>query len=115
MIYGIHHIAIIISKEEHIYFYEKLGFKIFHRVERKNDIVVLMEGYGIQLEIFVDPSHPRRSSNPENIGLRHFALKVDNINELSEKFEHGPIMKDWFGVNYCFISDPDGLPIELHE
>ena len=38
------------------------------KVGNKNTIV-LLEGYGIQLEMFIDPNHPERSVNPERIGL----------------------------------------------
>ena len=117
MIQGVHHFAIIASSEKSVQFYTKLGFCETYRKERKYDTVVLFEGYGIQLEIFVDPNHPERATNPENIGLRHLALKVDKIEypvaELG--LEIGPIMNDWGGIRFAFAADPDGVPIELHE
>lgn len=39
----------------------------------------------MQLEMFIDPNHPERSVNPERIGLRHLALKVDSCEEMSRK------------------------------
>lgn len=27
----------------------------------------------------------------------------------------GPVMNDWVGERFCTITDPDGLPIQLHE
>ena len=117
MILGIHHFAIIASSEKSVRFYTKLGFRETYRRERKYDTIVLLEGYGIQLEIFVDPNHPERSTNPENMGLRHLALKVEKIEDAVKEFdlEIGPIMNDWVGVRFAFAADPDGLPIELHE
>ena len=117
MIQGVHHFAIIASSEKSVQFYTKLGFCETYRKERKHDTVVLLEGYGIQLEIFVDPNHPERATNPENIGLRHLALKVDKIEDTVKELglEIGPIMNDWVGVRFAFTADPDGLPIELHE
>ena len=115
MVIGIHHFAIIASSSASISFYERLGFKVILRKERKYDTVVLMYGHGIQIEMFIDPNHPERATNPENIGLRHLALRVNNFDEMTKEFECGPIMKDWVGENFCFIADPDGLPIELHE
>ena len=117
MIQGIHHFAIIASSEESVRFYTKLGFRETYRRERKYDTIVLLQGYGIQLEIFVDPNHPERSTNPENMGLRHLALKVEKIVDAVKEFdlEIGPIMNDWVGVRFAFAADPDGLPIELHE
>ena len=117
MIQGIHHFAIIASSEESVHFYEKLGFHETFRRERKYDTVVLLEGYGMQIEMFVDPNHPERETNPENMGLRHLALKVEKVEETVEELglEIGSIMNDWVGVRFAFTADPDGLPIELHE
>lgn len=123
---AIHHFAIIVSSEASVKFYTKLGFRETYRRDRKYDTVVLLDGYGIQIEMFVDANHPSRATEPENLGLRHVALKVRNIEETVQKlresmrsigldFEAGPIMNDWVGERFCFITDPDGLPIELHE
>lgn len=121
-IVAIHHFAIIVRSEASVEFYTKLGFKETYRRNRKYDTVVLFDGYGIQIEMFVDPNHPERAVSPENIGLRHLALKVGNIDETIEmlkangvKLEVGSIMNDWVGERFCFVTDPDGLPIELHE
>jgi len=117
MIQGIHHFAIIASSEDSLKFYTKLGFREMHRIARKYDTVVLLDGYGMQIEMFIDPNHPERATNPENMGLRHLALKVDKIEDTVGKLglEIGPIMNDWVGVRFAFTADPDGLPIELHE
>ena len=117
MIQGVHHFAIIVSSEETVDFYKKLGFLEIFRKERAYDTIILLEGYGIQLEMFIDPSHPKRATNPENMGLRHLAFKVEKIEEtvLELGLEIGPIMNDWVGVRFAFTADPDGLPIELHE
>ena len=117
MITGLHHFSIIASSEESVAFYSKLGFREYKRMERKYDTVVLMYGHGLGLEIFIDPSHPPRATKPENMGLRNVALRVDKIEETVEELglEAGPIMTDWVGVKFCFIADPDGLPVQLHE
>ena len=117
MIQGIHHFAIIARSEASVDFYKKLGFHETYRRERKYDTVVLLDGHGMQIEMFVDPNHPERATNPENMGLRHLALKVEKIEETVEELglEIGPIMNDWFDVRFAFTADPDGLPIELHE
>ena len=128
MITFLHHVALIVSSEKSLRFYELLGFAEIFRKARTNDVVVLMEGQGIQLEIFIDSRHPVHPSRLEEpIGLRHFALTVsgnleDEIEELrgtfssvGYKFEVGPIMEDWTGVRFCFIKDFDGLPVELRE
>ena len=86
MIIGIHHIAIISSNEKSVEFYKRLGFTEIFRKNREYDIIVLLEGYGMQLELFIDSNHPERSVNPERIGLRHLALKVDSCEEMSKIF-----------------------------
>ena len=123
MITAVHHIAIIVSSERSLEFYRLLGFIETFRKKRKYDTAVLMDGYGMQLEIFIDPSHTPPTS-PEPLGLRHFALRVsgtleDEIERIRresiEVIEVGPMMLDWTGVRFCFIKDYDGLSIELHE
>ncbi len=73
---GLDHIAIIVSSEETLLFYEKLGFREKQRFERSYDTVVFMECGGITLEIFINPKHPERVIDPEAKGLRHIALTV---------------------------------------
>ena len=122
MITGLHHIAIIVSSERSLDFYRLLGFQESFRKKRKYDTAVLMDGYGMQLEIFIDPNHPAHGEQ-EPIGLRHFALRVEKLEaeidrlkeESTEIIEVGPIMEDWTGIRFCFIKDFDGLSIELHE
>lgn len=123
MISAVHHIAIIISKEEHLEFYKLLGFQEVFRKERSYDTAVLLDGYGMELEIFIDGQHPNRP-DPEPIGLRHFALKVDGAledeierlrNEIDTVIDVGPIMSDWRGERFVFVKDLDGIAVELHE
>jgi len=116
MITGLDHIAIIVSSENSVDFYKKLGFSEKSRIDRDYDIIVFLTGFGITLEIFVDPTHPERVTHPEAMGLRHISLKVDNlfstIKELKLDFE---TIREINGVHYTFLKDPDGLPIEFHE
>ena len=116
MITGVHHVAFIVSSEDCIRFYEKLGFSVIFRKTRSYDSVALMEGYEIQIEMFIDPKHPAKG-DVEPLGIRHIALKVDNIEKTVEemKLDFGAISSDWVGVRYCNITDPDGNVIELHE
>lgn len=112
---SLHHIAIICSSEDSIDFYKRLGFKEFFRKTRSYDTIVLMEGQNTRLEIFVDPKHPMRPMDPETLGVRHIAIKVDDLDKAIQDFDCGPILTDWLGERYCMTADPDGLPIELHE
>ncbi len=116
MIQGLHHIAIIVPSGESIGFYEKLGFMETERDVREKDTIVFMSGYGIVLEIFIDPKRPERVTRPEAMGLRHLALKVDSvIDTLKELDIEAEPIRSIGGKSFTFFKDPDGLPIELHE
>ena len=115
MIKGIRQFAIIASSEKSIAFYNRLGFAESGRIDRGYDKVILMSGYEMELVIFIDPNHPARANDPENLGLRNLALQVDDLENVIKEFECGPVTEDWFGRKYCFTNDPDGLPIEFYE
>lgn len=112
---GLDHIALIVSWEESLKFYKKLGFKETKRIERSYDTVVFMQCGQIALEIFIDPNHPERVTEPEAKGLRHIALSVDSLDEVMKAVECEEIRTDWFGRRFTFTKDPDGQPIELTE
>lgn len=109
------HIALIMSKEENLSFYKKLGFKEKNRIERGYDTVVFMENNSIVLEIFIDPNHPARVTNPEAFGLRHIAFVVDSLEEVMKNVECEEIRTDWFDRRFTFTKDFDSQPIELKE
>lgn len=87
MVQELDHIALIVSSEDSLRFYEKLGFRETERFERSYDIVVFMTCGKITLEIFVDPNHPERVNGPEAKGLRHVAVTVDKIEDLNMEME----------------------------
>ena len=109
------HIALIVSKEENLAFYKKLGFVEVKRIDRKQDVVVFMENGALLLEVFIDTNHPARVTNPEAMGLRHIAFVVESLEEVMLDVECEEIRTDWFGRRFTFIKDPDGQPIELKE
>lgn len=109
------HIALIVSSEKCLGFYEKLGFKETNRFERNYDTVVFMECEETILEIFIDPNHSERMSEPEAKGLRHIAFTVDNLDDVMKLVECEKIRTDWFGRKFTFTKDLDGQPIELKE
>lgn len=121
---GLHHIAILCSEREaSLRFYETLGFVVYEshvRPERKDEVVML-DGPGIVLELFISDKHPQRVSNPEAYGLRHLALRTETAevareNLIAAGYNPEPIRTDTFnGRKLFFVKDPDGLPIELHE
>lgn len=109
------HIALIVSSEESLRFYEKLGFREFKRIERSYDTVVFMECDLVVLEIFIDPNHPERVTDPEAKGLRHVAFIVEDLERVGKEIDCEEIRTDWFGNRFMFTKDPDGQPIELKE
>ena len=109
------HIALIVSKEDNLSFYEKLGFKEQNRIDRGYDTVVFMENNSIVLEIFIDSNHPARVDRPEARGLRHIAFSVESLEEIMHYVSCEEIRTDWFGRRFTFTKDPDGQPIELKE
>lgn len=109
------HIALIASSESSIQFYGKLGFKAIKRIERSYDRVIFMQCGQIVLEIFIDPKHPERLTEPEAKGLRHIAFLVENLAEVMKGVECEEIRFDWFGRKFTFTKDPDGQLIELIE
>ncbi len=118
MFKGIHHIALIVSSEICVDFYQKLGFIETFRKQRENDTVVLLEdSTGMVLELFVDDRHIKNQEENEPLGLRYLSFKVDCIEEAAKSLdvEISNVSTDWFDKRYCTIFDPDGIPIELHE
>ena len=79
MILGLDHIAIICSSEQSVDFYKNLGFEEVSREDRGYDVLLFLKGYGLVLEMFIDPTHPPRVDRPEAMGLRHLALRVDDV------------------------------------
>ena len=123
---GIHHIAIICSDYEKSknFYTEILGLTILsetYREQRRSSKLDLALNGNYVIELFSFPDPPERLSRPEATGLRHLAFEVDNVrgavNALLEKgVLSEPIRIDEFtGKQFTFISDPDGLPIELYE
>lgn len=107
--YILNHIAIIVSSEAGIDFYKLLGFDEISRELRDNenhDELIYLSNGMTTLEIYKDPTHPKRLTNPEAYGLRHLCFQVEDIGEDYKKDKKG---------KFKFIYDPDGLPIEIRE
>ena len=120
-----HHIAVISSDWEKAreFYIEKLGFtleKEFFRPAQNDYLRMLRQGDTV-IELFVRPDAPQRVNNPEALGLRHLAFRVENIEPAvawlnGMGIETEPIREDPYnGGRFTFFKDPDGLPLELHE
>ncbi|MHB8871562.1 MAG: VOC family protein, partial [Candidatus Doudnabacteria bacterium] len=58
-------------------------------------------------------------SDLSTLGYKHIAFKVDDLEKIYEQFKSKglKISEPTRGAvsKYCFVKDPDGLPIELYE
>ena len=127
MFSNVHHVAIIGTDYQRTkeFYADKLGFKVISehiRIE-KNDIILNVQQGNLVLEIFIKEDASARSKipNPEHTGLRHLAFRVDNVEEILEKFDELGIVHeslrydDFDNKKMAFFFDPDGLPLEVHE
>ena len=120
-----HHIAIISSDWEaaKAFYVDKLGFSLVREAWREppGDYLRMLRLGDTMLEGFIKPNAPKRVTDPEALGLRHLAFRVENIEEAAAwlnavGIETEPIREDLVnGGRFTFFRDPDGLPLEIHE
>ena len=118
-----HHIAIICSdRDKALDFYmNKLGFALIREAVRPQDILIMLQSGETVLELFIKADAPQRVNDPEAMGLRHLAFRVENMDEAvawlnSRGVETEPVRNDTVnGGRFTFFKDSDGLPLELHE
>ena len=120
-----HHIAVISSSWEKAreFYVNKLGFELTREVYRpaQNDYLRMLSLGETTLELFIRPDAPQRVNNPEAMGLRHLAFRVEDAVAAaawlnSRGIETEPIREDLVnGGKFTFFRDPDGLPLEIHE
>jgi glyoxylase I family protein len=120
-----HHIAIISSDWEKAreFYVNKLGFELTREVWRpaQNDYLRMLSLGETTLELFIRPDAPQRVNNPEAMGLRHLAFRVEDAVAAAawlnaRGIETEPIREDLVnGGKFTFFKDPDGLPLEIHE
>ena len=120
-----HHIAIISSSWEKAkdFYIDKLGFQLTREVYRpaQDDYLRMLSLGETTLELFIRPDAPQRVNNPEAMGLRHLAFRVEDAEAAAawlngRGIETEPIREDLVnGGMFTFFRDPDGLPLEIHE
>ena len=125
MLFKQHHIAIISSDWDQAreFYVNKLGFNLTREVYRpaQNDYLRMLSLGETTLELFIRPDAPQRVNNPEAMGLRHLAFRVEDAVAAAawlnaRGIETEPIREDKVnGGRYTFFKDPDGLPLEIHE
>ena len=120
-----HHVAIICSDyaRSKAFYVNTLGFSVIREVwrEDRRDWLTMLQSGEVVLELFTKPDAPARPTQPEALGLRHLAFRVEDAEQaaawLRERgVETEPIREDPVnGGRMTFFRDPDGLPLELHE
>ena len=120
MLDGINHVALIVSKEECLDFYRKLGFVETSREFRpdKNDTLIMMENGSAVLEVFIREDAPLRHCKPEAYGCRHIAFNVDDVDEILtvlKDYECQQIRTNKEGKRFVFVNDLDHQPVEFLE
>ena len=125
MLHRQHHIAIICSDWDRAkeFYVNKLGFELTLEAYRpaQNDYLRMLSLGETTLEVFIRPDAPQRVNNPEAMGLRHLAFRVEDAVAAaawlnSRGIETEPVREDPYnGGKFTFFRDPDGLPLEIHE
>ncbi len=122
---GVHHIALICAdyqRSRHFYT-DILQAEVIAetwRAERQSWKLDLQLG-DCQLELFSFPAPPTRPSHPEACGLRHLALRSDDLDaDIRDLNGRGVATEavrvdELTGRRFTFFQDPDGLPLELYE
>lgn len=123
----IRHIAISVrdSKKSAKFYKNIFGFIEINKFTKPgwDGGAIVLELNEIQLEIFQFQSRIEKKddlSNLKVIGLKHIGIQVENVNEKYKELKNKgiDIDKPVKGVTvawFCFLRDPDGIPIELYE
>lgn len=123
----IHHIAISVKNSEKTakFYKENFEFQEINRFTKpgQDGSAIVLESNDLQLEIFQfqNPIEKKDDlSNLKVIGLKHIGIQVESVNEKYKELKDKGVDIDepvrgttcaWF----CFLRDPDGIPIELYE
>lgn len=123
----IHHIAISVRNlDNSIYFYKDIfEFEEVKRFEREDlggkAVFLKLDDMLIEIWEFRDKIQNKDDySNLNILGIKHIAFQVDNIDKKydeikSKNIKITEIKLGASGARYCFLEDPDGIPIELYE
>lgn len=123
----VHHIAISVKdSEKSVKFYkDSFGFEEIDKFTKPGwdgNVTVLKLG-DLRLEIFQFQTSIDKKDDLSNfkvIGLKHIGIQVDSVKEVYEKLKNkvSDIDEPTKGTTcawFCFLRDPDGIPIELYE
>ena len=123
----IHHIAISVKDSEKSakFYKETFGFEEINRFTKPgwDGSAIILKLNDLRFEVFQFQSHIEKKddlSNLKVIGLKHIGIQVKSVKEKYEELKNKSVDIDepvkgttcaWF----CFLRDPDGIPIELYE
>lgn len=123
----IHHIAISVKDlEKSAGFYkENFQFKEISKYTKPGwDGNAVILGLGdVQLEIFQFKRYIEKKDNLsdfEVIGLKHIGIQVQNVHNKYDELKNKGLdidqpLKGTTCAWFCFLRDPDGIPIELYQ
>src|SRR3989338_5713121 len=123
----IHHIALSVKdlKKSAKFYKDNFGFIeiIGYTKPDWDGNAIILRLDNVEFEIFQFQSQINKKddlSNLKSIGLKYIGIQVANVNEKYQELKNKGIDIDkpvkgttcaWF----CFLRDPDGIPIELYE
>lgn len=129
--FNVNHVAISVTNIDiSIEFYKKFGFKDFKswKAEDESIKIAMLKLNNTVLEIFCYKEYVKLPQTAKSVatdlpvlGTKHFALGVENIQKAKEFVienkicESVDIKKGRLGKEYFFISDPDGILVEIIE
>ncbi|TAH36696.1 glyoxalase/bleomycin resistance/dioxygenase family protein [Candidatus Saccharibacteria bacterium] len=132
MSYSFHHIALSVSnRKASLEFYGKLGFEEFHTWSADDNslTIIHLKKDGLFLELFCYTNYTlapetihTTSTDLPVIGTKHFGLRVESIEDAKKELirigianQDVEITQGRTGPRYFFISDPDGILVEIAE
>ena len=141
MLKSIHHINIVVKDLERTRdFFQLFGFTIIHEkklkgewIDKVTDLREVQASYislghensSLTLEL-LQYNHPEggidsQISFPNQIGYRHLALEVDNLEKETQHLKnkgvefYSEIQTNPYGKKMCYFTGPDGILLELLE
>lgn len=126
----VEHIALSVSNmKKSVDFYSKFGFRVVNNYSDANVEITRMEMGSIDLELFCYKNYDALPLHAQDLaidlktlGTKHFGIGVNTLEEAiafllkNNIINQRPnINKGRLGKNYFFISDPDGILVEIIE